>query len=154
MFSRRYGVNKKVNKMRKSRLQDDCWYSGIQVYSANWNTTRAPMREKWYIWYRFYDPAFSSEKNKGVKKIIIKAGINDYLDREDRQAAVRFLVENEKMNWVARIEFLPQEVCASILFRIENDTFRIIRCPVTCRHLKRRINHYKKNPEEFLPDFL
>lgn len=53
------------------------------------------MRENWYIWYRFYDPTFSTEKSKGVKKIIIKAGINEYLDREDRQAAIRTLVANE-----------------------------------------------------------
>ncbi len=81
--------------MQKLRLQNDCWYTGIQVYPKNWNTTRASMRENWYIWYRFYDPTFSKEKNKGVKKIIIKAGINEYLDREDRQAAIRTLVDNE-----------------------------------------------------------
>ncbi|RYD50896.1 MAG: hypothetical protein EOP52_12995 [Sphingobacteriales bacterium] len=112
--------------MTKSRLLNDCWYTGIQVFPKNWNTTRASMREHWYLWYRFYDPTFKDEKHKGVKLIIIKAGINDYVDREDRQAAIRTLVDNEVklIEQLGYNHFTGQymKVPEPTLYRIEPDT--------------------------------
>lgn len=73
------------------QLQNDCSYSGLNVFPQNWNSAGASLKEKWYIYYRFY----STDCKKGKLKII-KGGINALKTLSERRDAVRALLKAEK----------------------------------------------------------
>lgn len=71
-----------------------CSRSDINVTPSNWHTTRASVRKKWRIYYRFYDPKYRGTPLWG-KQIPIK-GMNEFHTLEERQAITRGLIENEE----------------------------------------------------------
>lgn len=75
-------------------LPNGCRYGKINVFPANWNTTRASIKKTWYIEYRFYDPNFSKKYPNGYRKVI-KSGINRNKSIEGRQQIVKSKIEFE-----------------------------------------------------------
>lgn len=71
-------------------LPNDCFCGSISVFPKNWRSSKAPMNIKWYISYRFYDPAHDKPKQVMVK------GMNAFNNRIERQSATKALLENEK----------------------------------------------------------
>lgn len=73
-----------------------CYRSEISVNPKNWNTKKASTNSPWRINYRFYDPAFKDHpilrKGKQVKIL----GMNHYKSLDERQAATRSLIDDEK----------------------------------------------------------
>ena len=77
-------------------LSNGCYFSEISVNPKNWNTKNADLSKSWYLFYRFYDPAFAKiPKYKKGKLIIIKAGINRLNLLSERKAAVHALIDAE-----------------------------------------------------------
>jgi integrase len=80
-------------------LKNGCSRSEITVTPSNWNTPveKAPaklIKQKWRIYYRYYDPAFKNDKKRWGQLIQIK-GINDIKDLAKRQAAAKVLIDGE-----------------------------------------------------------
>lgn len=78
------------------KLPNGCSISNPSVYPTNWNKPQASIKKIWYIQYYFYDPAFKHDKRyKYGKRCIVKNGINRIKVLEERQDAVREMMETE-----------------------------------------------------------
>lgn len=67
----------------------------LPVHPQNWRSSKASLKKKWYIQYRYYDPENKVGKFKDGKLRIIKTGINTFKTLTGRQKAVRHLMETE-----------------------------------------------------------
>lgn len=86
-------------------LPNGCWCSGtkgnaeknipdqLAVTPANWQNKNALLKKTWCIHYRFHDPACKEQYPNG-KQVQVKTG-NNLKTREERQKAVRHIMENE-----------------------------------------------------------
>lgn len=72
-------------------LKNGCSYSGLKVTPKNWNSSNAPLKTKWFIYYRYYSPGFKKGKLK-----IIKGGINSVKTLYERREIVKALLRTEK----------------------------------------------------------
>lgn len=71
-------------------LPNGCRASELKVSPANWNKSTASTKKKWKIHYRFYDPQFPKPL-----QVVIKAGINQIKDLDERRAFVQKLIKEE-----------------------------------------------------------
>jgi site-specific recombinase XerC len=72
-----------------------CYCSPLKVHPKNWQTSSAPIKKDWYVFYRFYDPVFrDSPKLKKGKLVIIK-GVNHFKTRTERQSETQLLLDQE-----------------------------------------------------------
>ncbi|HYH14821.1 MAG TPA: hypothetical protein VD794_06370, partial [Flavisolibacter sp.] len=60
-----------------------CARSEVKVTPANWNTQKAPLKKKWKIYYRYYDPSKKGTSDWG--KMIQIRGMNEHKDLVKRQ---------------------------------------------------------------------
>jgi integrase len=70
-------------------LPNNCRAGEISVFPANWKTIKGSIRVPWRISYWFYD-----DNLKVRKKIVIK-GMNELQTLQERQEAVKFLIDEE-----------------------------------------------------------
>jgi hypothetical protein len=80
------------------QLLNGCYRTDIAVHPTNWDTKSAKIFKggkavEWFIWYRFYDPAYRDKYPHG-KPIKIR-GMNKFKDLAQRQAHTRDLLELE-----------------------------------------------------------
>lgn len=64
-----------------------------KVSPSNWETTKASLKKKWYIYYRFYDPEHQEKYPKGKLRVI--KGMNEAKTLAERQEIVRALIKLE-----------------------------------------------------------
>lgn len=76
-------------------LPNGCSCSQIQVHPKNWESSAAPLKKRWYIYYRFYDPNFRSNPKFKKGKLKMIESMNKYRTLAERQAAVRIILEDE-----------------------------------------------------------
>ncbi|HWI93231.1 MAG TPA: hypothetical protein VNT20_18260 [Flavisolibacter sp.] len=74
-------------------LPNGCKCSELKVSPSNWQTPRASLRKKWYIYYRYYDPEYKETYPKGKLRVI--KGMNDAPTLEKRQKLVKALIDLE-----------------------------------------------------------
>lgn len=74
-------------------LPNGCSRSVISVSPKNWNTTKASVKKKWKIHYRFYDPAYKNDPKLWGKQFPIR-GMNKFKELLQRQAATKILLED------------------------------------------------------------
>lgn len=74
-------------------LPNGCKCSEMKVNPKNWDTSKVSLKKDWLIYYRFYDPLKKEQYPKGKLRII--KGMNACKILEERQAAVRALIELE-----------------------------------------------------------
>jgi hypothetical protein len=82
-------------------LPHGCKWSELKVYPGNWDSPRASMRKKWYIYYRFYDPRKTHKFPKGKLRIV--KGMNEF---DTLLEAVKMLIETEMVQ-LKRLGFNP-----------------------------------------------
>jgi hypothetical protein len=71
-----------------------CYYSDIKVLPKNWKTKKSlKPKEKWLVYYRFYDPVFKDTKSWG--QLIRFKGMNETDDIDIRKQITKDLIEQE-----------------------------------------------------------
>lgn len=89
-------------------LIEGCYASDIKVKPANWETEKASIKKKWYIYYRFYDPRHKEDYPKG--KLRILKGMNEFNTLEERQTATKaFIKQQEDILKVQHYNFITKE---------------------------------------------
>lgn len=73
--------------LRMIHLPNGCKCSELKVSPSNWQTPRASLRKKWYIYYRYYDPEYKETYPK--EKLRVIKGMNDAPTLEERQKLVK-----------------------------------------------------------------
>ncbi len=74
------------------QLSNDCRCSEPKIHPRNWDTAGADVNKKWYVQFRFYDPAFAEEYPKG-KFIVRKANVNSFRTLKEKRAAAKLLLD-------------------------------------------------------------
>lgn len=78
-------------------LPHGCSRSKLCVTPSNWESCKSiQARKKWYIHYRFYDPAYREVPKYRTGKLVILKGMNRFKTIAERRAATRKLIENEE----------------------------------------------------------
>jgi hypothetical protein len=74
-------------------LPNGCKCSPLKVSPNNWETAKASLKKKWYIYYRFYDPSYKDRYPKGKLRII--KGMNEAKTLEERREITCALMDME-----------------------------------------------------------
>jgi integrase len=103
LFEKRYKYDTTTARLQVQRTEG---------FPKNWLSKRASTKKPWYIYYRFYDSRYMDKFPKGKLRVI--KGMNEFDWLEDRQEAVRMLIETELKqlkdrgyNPIAHIHALP-----------------------------------------------
>jgi site-specific recombinase XerC len=76
-------------------LPNNCYCSELKVHPKTWKTTKASLKEEWYIYYRFYDPVFKHEKKYAKGKLVRLKKMNAFKELLDRQQQTQKIMEAE-----------------------------------------------------------
>jgi site-specific recombinase XerC len=79
------------------QLPFKCSASELTVHPKNWNTARASMKKDWYIFYRFYDPAYRDTSKYKHGKLVVLKGMKKIGLLSDRQEIAKRLIAQEKL---------------------------------------------------------
>ena len=82
--------------MLHTLLPNGCRRSPFKVHPKNWQNITASVREDWYVWYRFHDPAFKDKYPKG--KLIKKQAINGFKTATERRAAAKAIINDLRID--------------------------------------------------------
>lgn len=88
------------------QLTNGCYCSDLKVNPSNWESTRASCAKDWYIYYRFYDPLFKSDKKFKKGKLVVVKGMNVFSKLKERQVACRGIIELE-LNKLVKAGYNP-----------------------------------------------
>ena len=72
------------------QLPNRCSCSELKVIPSNWQSAKASVKKKWYIYYRFYDPCHKSNFRK--ESCVLSRGMNEASTLEEKQKLVRALI--------------------------------------------------------------
>ena len=78
------------------QLPFSCYCSEPTMRPENWKSTKNSLERDWYIYYRFYDPAFIENINFKKGRLVIAKGMNYLKDRTERQIETQNILERSK----------------------------------------------------------
>lgn len=76
-------------------LPSSCHCSELKVHPKNWLSTKASIKKDWYIFYRFYDPAFKNNDKFNYGKLVVLKGMNHFKTVLERQSQTQQIINLE-----------------------------------------------------------
>ena len=76
-------------------LSFSCYCSELSVHPKNWLSPRASTKKDWYIFYRFYDPAYRDNPKFKKGKLVQIRGMNDFKDLQQRKDETKRIIDFE-----------------------------------------------------------
>ena len=78
-----------------NQLPFSCYCSDLKVYPKNWQSPRVSLKRYWYVYYRFYDPAFKDVPKFKKGKLVVIKRMNQFKTITARQIETRVTITNE-----------------------------------------------------------
>lgn len=72
-----------------------CHCTELKVYPNNWTDKNVSLKKEWYIFYRFYDPAFRTNPKFKKGKLVIIKRMNQFKTILERQENTKLIMEQE-----------------------------------------------------------
>src|SRR5436190_9434491 len=140
-------------------LPHSCCCTELKVNPKNWQTNKNAVKKNWFIYYRFYDPAFKSKSIYPKGKLVVLKGMNHLADSDLRIAKTKQLMEAE-LNRLKNINLNSpaQQIGKGVIDEIDSSTCfneaitiaekRIIGAPSTKSDLKWIIRMIKNSADK------
>lgn len=78
-----------------NQLPFSCYCSDLKVHPKNWQSPKVSLKKDWYVYYRFYDPAFKDIPKFKKGKLVIIKGMNQFKTITERQIDTQLTLTNE-----------------------------------------------------------
>lgn len=104
------------------KLPNDCYASELQVHPANWKSASASLNDRWYIYYRFHDPAFKNNPKYKYGLLRKLKGMDSIKSVEGRRVYAKQIIDKETKKLKEGFNPLSGIAPASFTFELSPST--------------------------------